>query len=669
MNIYLGYIEGISHIDTPYFSNIAAQENYFESHLVKTIEVSYYPPHYRNSIRVDVEDIDFDTQVNYLWFEYGNKVYYYFISDIEYLNEFVINLDITMDVIQTFMFNIDVHNGVIERKFIDRFHQVLESVNRDYIRENVSNKIFVDKPKTFIGAPYYYNDDKWIVIKTQSDADGEKSYNTIISDGYNTSKSSFMYIVIPYGKVDSYEVTDTTYDSSKSSGKVLNWGISELLNVLSPYIVDSYILPYFPYSDKVRIQNGKLYITDKSIFTLFPYTEPQHITTNPHNPDIENYYWILPTYIPDYKDVTITDVPPWSLFSNSKEGEVNVRRIKVSTDLISYHFSLRRNTEKGIYFQPYYITQLLDENYIHIEFGDDSAIGSYPLFKYKDLYMGLKAEYWVNLDTGIVNFHIYESNNESVDYLNDCDTVVQDTNIPFFDVKVDALTEYAANNRNRWMVAGIQTGQNAIGSFVDIMTTYGLASSRISSIKSSSGSYDRRYKEPHLNKKSLSKIDSITSSAIERSGGMANQIMGIADPVTKVAYTEQNLKYAPDNVKQISNAGSKFSSNNVRVFSRITFVNNFNECAYYFHTNGFLVNEKYPNGTGSIFDYVRNRYYFNIVKFSELDLHLINYIENDALVQSIKDRFLDGIRLWNVEYNDVTIGDFRYDNVELAYLT
>lgn len=667
MDINLGYIEGISNIDTPYFSNISAQNDFFTNHQVTSISTTFYPPHYRNSIRFDVEDIDFTNQINYLWFEYNSKVYYYFIDDIEYINENVIELSIIMDVIQTYFFNIDVHNGIIERKFINRFHEHLNSINRSYLRENVSNKLFVEKDKNFVSYPYYYNADRWIVLKCSSLND-DKSYNTSINDGYNKGISSFAYLILPYGKIDSYEVIDATYDPDKKTGKVMNWAISELLKSLSPYIIDSYVISYFPYSDKVRIDGNKLYILDKSIFTMFPYTQPTSVTTDPPNPDIENYYWIFPVYFPDYKVIEMDDKPPWSLFSNSKEAEVNVRRIKISSDLISYDFPLQRNTAKGNYFQSYYMTQLLDENYIHIEFGDDSAITSYPLFRYKDLDLGLKAEYWVNLDSGIVNFHIYETNNESINYLNEYDSLVQDTNIPFYDIKVDALTEYAANNRNRWMVAGINTAQNAMSSFIDIVTTYGLASSRINSIRSDSSNYDRRYKEPHLNKKSTAKIESISNSTLERTGGIASEIMGIADPIMKVAFTEQNLKYAPDNVKQISNVGSKLSSNNIRPFTRITFVNNFEECAYYFHLNGFLVNQPYPNGNTSIFDYVRNRYYFNVIKMRELDVHLFDYINDEDTLRIIKDRFLDGMRLWNVEYDDVSIGDFTYDNVELAYL-
>ena len=52
MNVYLYYVEGISRIDTPYFAtktiqaSLSKQEEFFDNHLVKTVELSFYPPHY-----------------------------------------------------------------------------------------------------------------------------------------------------------------------------------------------------------------------------------------------------------------------------------------------------------------------------------------------------------------------------------------------------------------------------------------------------------------------------------------------------------------------------------------------------------------------------------------------------------------------------------------------
>ena len=79
MTITLYYVDGISRIDTPYFSNLTSQaslirqEEFFSNHIVQQIETAFYPPHYRNSIRFDSEDLTFNDSVNYLSLEYNGK--------------------------------------------------------------------------------------------------------------------------------------------------------------------------------------------------------------------------------------------------------------------------------------------------------------------------------------------------------------------------------------------------------------------------------------------------------------------------------------------------------------------------------------------------------------------------------------------------------------------
>ena len=51
------------------------------------------------------------------------------------------------------------------------------------------------------------------------------------------------------------------------------------------------------------------------------------------------------------------------------------------------------------------------------------------------------------------------------------------------------------------------------------------------------------------------------------------------------------------------------------------------------------------------------------------NVHLHNVIEDDDSVDAIKDRLLDGVRLWNVNNTGVVIGDFSKDNVEYDYLS
>lgn len=63
-----------------------------------------------------------------------------------------------------------------------------------------------------------------------------------------------------------------------------------------------------------------------------------------------------------------------------------------------------------------------------------------------------------------------------------------------------------------------------------------------------------------------------------------------------------------------------------------------------------------------------NRYYFNPVQATFQNI----VIKNLSVPQSVKDnialRFGNGLRFWNVDQDDVELGNFKYDNVERSAL-
>ena len=146
MIVELFYISGLNNIDTLYFDNIDEQNNYFDNATSKVSlnDFSFYPPHYTNKILLSTADIDFNSNVNYLRLQYNNKWYYYFIENIDYISEETVSIDVVMDVIQTYLFNIKFNYADIERRLIDRW-LIKDSnieINRNYIRENLSNSSF-----------------------------------------------------------------------------------------------------------------------------------------------------------------------------------------------------------------------------------------------------------------------------------------------------------------------------------------------------------------------------------------------------------------------------------------------------------------------------------------------------------------------------------------------
>lgn len=133
--------------------------------------------------------------------------------------------------------------------------------------------------------------------------------------------------------------------------------------------------------------------------------------------------------------------------------------------------------------------------------------------------------------------------------------------------------------------------------------------------------------------------------------------------------------FAPDYYKNVGSVGVTQIDSSTKVMYRLDRVEDIESCGQYYHRNGYLVNE-YINDDRDVFAYVNTRYYYNILKLSEADIHMKNTIESAELIDEIKARLFKGLRLWNYKAliskegtATIEIGDFSYDNVEKSYIT
>ena len=645
MDIKLGYIEGISNIDTPYFSNISAQNDFFTNHQVTSISTTFYPPHYRNRIRFDVEDIDFTNQINYLWFEYNSKVYYYFINDIEYLNENTIELEITMDVIQTYFFNIKFSNAIIERKFINRWTDSTH-INREYLRENVSSGLFT-KQKTTLS-----QHNLWLVAKVSHlPHPNTQGYDVLTKITIN-NKIAY----VPYGYLylplfcDSIRVITgyTEDDVPVPIYTTYSLFFDYILEILSSdYVLDAYIIDYNPRPDVFTISNSVL-----SIATYFDDTA------------------LSPLYgerkvLVRWKANSVLLIESGENVGLICEGQSHM----VDKDVTQYDNNLLRpkNTSLGVNFDKKYITQLLDENYIRIEYGNGGGVATYPLSVMRLNSLTLSQYY--NLDDGSKIFAIHnDSSDESLYNGLDYQTYVFSNIKPTLPLLNDAWKSYQANNQGRWVSAGIGTVKNAITSFIGVPLKNTHINNRITTLLSDPKKYDKRYKNLTLKDSFLRKLDELDIRKASIKGDIGKGILDVLSPLISQGVEDFNAQLSPDSIRMSGDFISAYLSTQYITMYRHLEVNDIEQCANYYHRNGFKVDE-YVNAIEHPFEYVRTRYYFNIIKVSDCDLHLRNYIENESDMENIKDRLKDGIRLWNVENVGVSIGDFTYDNVELDYLS
>lgn len=113
----------INYENTVYFDNISQQEAWMANKVQRTLSAQSYTRVGRGIIRVGV-GID-DTSMNKLFMcnymrfrntDFENKWWYAFIDSVEYVNNNTVEVKFHIDVIQTFMFNLNFNDCLVERE-------------------------------------------------------------------------------------------------------------------------------------------------------------------------------------------------------------------------------------------------------------------------------------------------------------------------------------------------------------------------------------------------------------------------------------------------------------------------------------------------------------------------------------------------------------------------
>lgn len=622
MTINLYYVEGISRIDTPSFNTkthygtINDQKEFFLTKLVKTIDGSYYPPHYENLIKFDKEDLEITDNVNYLSLEYNGKFYYYFIDDIDYTSTGIISLHVSMDVIQTYMFDIYISSGIIERKFINRWITTGSSdyINREYKRENVSGGNFVYNSQHVINN----EQNNWFIVTKY--AKGSLLTDPLVYSKCGLKNEDIFYpssiTFAPFKNLRTIVYNDNAYNC--------NSAFYVRFVSIQPEVCECYIIPFSPFKDSdVNPTSG--YVNSASL-----------------NVDIQN-------------DMVYGIGPRYNMINGVKIG-----RIDSDIKKYTHSFNFVRNSLIGISYNSKYMPVMLDENYILFIFGSRSSNTSVSLFKYD--ITSITCCYFANILDGSRFYYI--SSGDASSYKQDnYRTLVADYAPINMDLISDKWAQFNATNRYRWLATSGQVAINGIKLFITAGMSSAFASADIAKIATSSLTPKRQ----KISKKGQRAIEAIQRR--QRDEIPDNIVQGINSslPILSSATTEMNMIHAPDTIKQASSFDD-ISSSSYSIICEIQKVNDYEQCAQYYHRNGYLVNE-YVTQVSNIFNSVKNRYYFDMLKMSVPEVHLHNVIEDDDTVGLIEERLETGLRLWNIKNSDVIIGDFTYDNVENDFLS
>lgn len=607
--ITLYYIENISRFDEPYFDFPSSQITFFADHVVQSIDAGFYPPHYRNRITLDTVDVDFTTQCNYLSLEFGGKTYYYYIDDINYISEDVVELVVTMDVIQTYMFNISCKNAHINRHTISRWNGNI--INRDYIRENLSQgeKIIKYYTKT-------HDDITWLVVWFRS-----------ASGKYKASASGSDTITMPdnFSQFNGYFVTHI--------------GMTPLFipvnsNQGSPYkIVDqlgsTYDCPYptdlleEPTVDHIDYINHDVF---KGLYTYNASTKT--LTFNSGS------------------GITGTDLYSGTKYLGSGILQKTYMFMPDENTKITI-LDFTKNNKKGVARSNKFIPALLDDNYYTLYYGEQMNQGTYPLYQLQtsDLYKSFRCD----IISGNRIYFVSPTNQFDVAIKDPFLVITVCNSGELVDLYTDAWKQYQASH-----VATLTDGLklNYLNTAVR-----GVTNAVTSKMQAVTGALTGH-------------VGTAVGGATGDIRAKVDTALGFYNIAKNYQITKENLQYTPDTSKQGNSITSDLIVGSLDEVTILYEVKDIYAVAFKYEALGYAVNQDF---TGSnIFKAYNTRYYYNVISADINAMTLIGIVTDETTIGLIKDRFSAGLRLWNTDTGKLraeTLCDFRYDNVETSFIT
>lgn len=99
-------IPGISPDNEPHFASATIRNLTLNNYIVKSLSTYYYPVQYENRIKLEVTDVPLTLVYNYISIEMYGKDWFYFVDSFRYVNEKIYYVNLAMDAIQTFYFDI-----------------------------------------------------------------------------------------------------------------------------------------------------------------------------------------------------------------------------------------------------------------------------------------------------------------------------------------------------------------------------------------------------------------------------------------------------------------------------------------------------------------------------------------------------------------------------------
>lgn len=560
MNITLYYIPGINETDTPVFDTLAHQLLFFSECERYVIDTGFYPPYFKNTITLDINDYDITSPSNYCSLNFNNKEYYYFIVAKRYINETVVEIDIVMDTIQTFMFDVEFIHAFIDRLSINRYGY-LGAFNRDYIRENLSQNSFstISNYETLNTGNTATGVGDWVYVMKMTedlnaDPDNPTTNFTKHLNYLGNSDNPRVSGVTPYQYAFS-PFKDMRYDND-STHTLYSYGIAQFASTKN-IVTDIYLIPFRCLKDMHCTSYDSS--TETGVLEILGGTDGLMThELDSDNPLLSKVVIQETTLLNTYVNTETKNLGFKSLYDNAPYGE-NIPL-----------------------FSSNNIPQMLDENYIKITFGDGSVRTEYPLHVLTSPLIYLC--YWADIASGTRYYNICKGAHSN--YMdNEYNTIVVNHDVMHLDLKNDPWKTYLANNRATMIGALLGSGINILGSVAAMGTGVDMET-------------DVTYATGY--------------------GGVVKSVAGAYNTLLGRIVNRENLKHAPDSVRRAGAAMADLLGDEYKISYTVTRCDDFEEVAKFYESYGYKVSMSTTNNLFSL----NYRHFFDYVKTKELSIHI-----------------------------------------------
>lgn len=589
--------------NTMFFNNITEQTNFFDSKVALSIPNISFNGSRPFRLSANYLDTTFNNYT-YCRYKFGSKIVYAFIDNITYINDNVCELEVSIDFLQTFMFDIfggvaksNVSNKTLKDSFFNVYKPFTNKMTPSDFNSYLLKRLNKSVTDTRIGGFILLNVDPNIMNKA-----GETSGTNFMLYGLydNGVPTSAMCLALPieYNLETNTITASQFYKLGSASSEVMCAGGDNLFNFLDAYA--SYVV------------DGCIGITFDQLLPNLYFNADDSIIYDTTNMQLVN----LP-------DVTLK-VPYLCIKNNSI---ANTWSIDLSDYLEDIPLPLRRNPY--VYIRVGNDSESIELNLL--DFYNDSPVTETMILEIEQ-FTSCLYPFQTNLK--------FKYNGREITDRNAMFNIVATDPVPF---SISAWQEYYSNNRAT-VNDGLETQQKFQSAQLRNNLGTGLVNAGIDTIV---GGVSWTKKLGQLSARSFKSQQNLFNAGVSGVTGFLGAMTNYANGKLEMAKDKalqqigwNDVKSSPSAFSNItSNLSSKYRNGTQGIEVDIYIAKNIEDIKAYHKQYGYVINIMQSSPLNDI----HNHTVFDFISFNEITLGLLL---PQNMVSLIEEQLESGVRFW-----------------------